>query len=152
MAIDVQVQSDIMRRVIESTARLQISQERLTTNCSELCTNASKLREQRERSAALRQARRQGGQAHQALESRESAGLDGFRQVSNELHATVIQVLFAATLVADVLPNLWERSPSEGMKQTRELRQLTHEAYNELHSVLDRMEASSKPDVLRPMA
>jgi len=53
-----------------------------------------------------------------------------------ELHDAVTQTLFSASLMADVLPRLWERLPAEGRRCLDDLRRLTRGALVEMRSLL----------------
>lgn len=64
-------------------------------------------------------------------------------RLARDLHDAVSQTLFSASLIAEVLPRLWERSPNEGRRRVEELRQLTRGALAEMRTLLVE---------LRPMA
>ena len=57
-------------------------------------------------------------------------------RLARDLHDAVTQTLFAASLIADVLPRLWERNPPEGRRRLEELRQLTRGALAEMRTLL----------------
>jgi signal transduction histidine kinase len=57
-------------------------------------------------------------------------------RLARELHDAVTQTLFAASMTADVLPRIWERSPEMGMARLQDLRQLTRSALAEMRSLL----------------
>jgi signal transduction histidine kinase len=57
-------------------------------------------------------------------------------RLARDLHDAVTQTLFAASLIADVLPRLWERNPAEGRRRLEELRQLTRGALAEMRTLL----------------
>ncbi|MBN1316878.1 MAG: sensor histidine kinase, partial [Anaerolineales bacterium] len=57
-------------------------------------------------------------------------------RLARELHDAVSQTLFSASLIADVLPRLWERNPAEAQKRLVELRQLTRGALAEMRTLL----------------
>ncbi len=48
----------------------------------------------------------------------------------------VVQTLFSAGLIADVLPRIWARDPQEGHARLAELCLLTRAAISEVHSLL----------------
>jgi nitrate/nitrite-specific signal transduction histidine kinase len=58
------------------------------------------------------------------------------QRLARELHDAVTQTLFSASLIAEVLPILWERKPEEGRKRLEELRQLTRGALAEMRTLL----------------
>lgn len=57
-------------------------------------------------------------------------------RLARDLHDAVTQTLFSASLIAEVLPRLWERKPEEGIKRLEELRQLTRGALAEMRTLL----------------
>jgi nitrate/nitrite-specific signal transduction histidine kinase len=65
-------------------------------------------------------------------------------RLARELHDAVTQTLFSANLIADVIPRIWKRDPTEGMKNLEELRQLTRGALAEMRTMLLEM----RPDTL----
>ncbi len=78
-------------------------------------------------------------------------------RLARELHDAVTQTLFSASLIADVLPRLWERNPDEGRRRLTELRQLTRGALAEMRALLLELRPSALadanlPDLLRQLA
>jgi len=57
-------------------------------------------------------------------------------RLARDLHDAVTQTLFSASLIAEVVPKIWERSREEGMKRLEELRQLTRGALAEMRTLL----------------
>jgi len=57
-------------------------------------------------------------------------------RLARELHDAVTQTLFAASLIAEVLPDLWELDDAEAHRSTEELRQLTRGALAEMRTLL----------------
>jgi signal transduction histidine kinase len=57
-------------------------------------------------------------------------------RLARELHDAVTQTLFSASLIAEVLPKLWQRNPGEAQRSTEELRQLTRGALAEMRTLL----------------
>jgi len=57
-------------------------------------------------------------------------------RLARDLHDAVTQTLFSASLIAEVLPRLWEHKPDEGMRRLEELRQLTRGALAEMRTLL----------------
>jgi signal transduction histidine kinase len=57
-------------------------------------------------------------------------------RLARELHDAVTQTLFSASLIAEVLPDLWEMDEAEAHKSTEELRQLTRGALAEMRTLL----------------
>ena len=66
----------------------------------------------------------------------ESAILTERSRLARDLHDAVTQTLFSASLIAEVLPRLFERSPEEGARRLDELRQLTRGALAEMRTLL----------------
>jgi signal transduction histidine kinase len=57
-------------------------------------------------------------------------------RLAHDLHDAVTQTLFSASLVAEVLPDLWKLDTAEALKSTDELRQLTRGALAEMRTLL----------------
>ena len=57
-------------------------------------------------------------------------------RLARELHDAVTQTLFSASLIAEVLPRLWERDRAEGLRRLADLRQLTRGALAEMRTLL----------------
>jgi PAS domain S-box-containing protein len=57
-------------------------------------------------------------------------------RLARDLHDAVSQTLFSASIIADVLPRIWERNPVEGRKRLEEIRQLTRGALAEMRTLL----------------
>jgi GAF domain-containing protein len=58
------------------------------------------------------------------------------QRLARELHDAVTQTLFSASLIAEVVPRLWERDPDQGRKRLEELRRLTRGALAEMRTLL----------------
>jgi signal transduction histidine kinase len=57
-------------------------------------------------------------------------------RLARDLHDAVTQTLFSASLIAEVLPELWEMDADEARNSTEELRQLTRGALAEMRTLL----------------
>ena len=57
-------------------------------------------------------------------------------RIARDLHDSVTQTLFSATVIAEVLPKLWQRNLDESMRRLAELRQLTRGALAEMRTLL----------------
>lgn len=57
-------------------------------------------------------------------------------RLARELHDAVTQTLFSASLIADVLPRIWERDNDLGRARLEELRELTRGALAEMRTLL----------------
>jgi signal transduction histidine kinase len=66
--------------------------------------------------------------AHAAAEERN--------RLARDLHDAVSQTLFSASLIADVLPRIWDRNQVEARKRLEEIRQLTRGALAEMRTLL----------------
>jgi two-component system nitrate/nitrite sensor histidine kinase NarX len=66
----------------------------------------------------------------------ESAAAAERNRLARDLHDAVSQILFSASLIAEVLPRIYERDPEEGRKRLEELQQLTRGALAEMRTLL----------------
>ena len=78
-------------------------------------------------------------------------------RLARDLHDAVTQTLFSASLIAEVLPRIWERDPVEGQRRLEELRQLTRGALAEMRTLLLELRPSALVeaelgDLLRQLA
>lgn len=64
------------------------------------------------------------------------AVLEERQRLAQNLHDAVNQSLFSASLIAEVLPRLWERDPEEGRQSLEDLRRLTRGATAEMRGLL----------------
>lgn len=67
-------------------------------------------------------------------------------RLARDLHDAVTQTLFSATLIAEVLPKVWEKNQVEGIKRLAELRQLTRGALAEMRTLLLELRPSALKD------
>jgi signal transduction histidine kinase len=65
-----------------------------------------------------------------------NAAAEERNRLARDLHDAVSQTLFSASLIAEVLPRLWERNPVEGRRRLEEVRQLTRGALAEMRTLL----------------
>lgn len=70
------------------------------------------------------------------LQAEENAAAAERSRLARDLHDAVTQTLFAASLIAEVLPRLWDRDQEQGKKRLEELRQLTRGALAEMRTLL----------------
>lgn len=68
-------------------------------------------------------------------------------RLARELHDAVTQTLFAISIIAEVLPKLWERKPEEGRRRLDELRDLTRGALAEMRTLLLELRPGKLVDV-----
>lgn len=78
-------------------------------------------------------------------------------RLARDLHDAVTQTLFSTSLIAEVLPKIWERNPTEGKKRAEELRELTRGALAEMRTLLLELRPTalveaSLGDLLRQLA
>jgi signal transduction histidine kinase len=104
-----------------------------------------------------------GDQSALAIENarlRERAKEEGISaersRLARDLHDSVTQMLFSASLIAEVLPTVMNRDPDEGQRALEELRQLTLGALAEMRSMLlelrpDRLQTARLEDLLRQL-
>lgn len=57
-------------------------------------------------------------------------------RLARDLHDAVTQTLFSASLIAEVLPRLWEKNPAEARRRLDELRELSRGALAEMRTLL----------------
>jgi signal transduction histidine kinase/predicted hydrocarbon binding protein len=76
-------------------------------------------------------------------QARQSAILAERSRLARDLHDAVTQTLFSSSLIADVLPKLWERNPEAGKQKLEELRQLTRGALSEMRTLLMELRPSA---------
>ncbi len=69
-------------------------------------------------------------------QAQELAATQERQRLARDLHDAVTQTLFSASLIAEVLPKLWERNPEVGKQKLEELRQLTRGALSEMRTLL----------------
>jgi PAS domain S-box-containing protein len=84
-----------------------------------------------------------GDQAALAIENaqlreqvRQTAATVERNRLARDLHDSVTQALFSASLVAEVLPQVWQRDPEEAQQGLEELRHLTRGALAEMRTLL----------------
>ena len=97
---------------------------------------------------------RQQAQIAQAVEDAVAAERN---RLARELHDAVTQTLFAASLTAEVLPDLWELDEAEARKSAEELRQLTRGALAEMRTLLFELRPAALkqarlPDLLKQLS
>ncbi len=69
-------------------------------------------------------------------QAQELATVEERQRLARDLHDAVTQTLFSASLIAEVLPKLWEKNPEEGKKRLEELRRSTKGALAEMRILL----------------
>ncbi len=79
------------------------------------------------------------------------------QRLARELHDAVSQNLFSASLVADILPQLWQYKPAEALRRTKDLKFMTRGALAEMRILLlelrpEALTQAPLSDVLRHLA
>jgi nitrate/nitrite-specific signal transduction histidine kinase len=73
---------------------------------------------------------------HLISRQKEAATVEERQRLARDLHDAVTQTLFSASLIADVLPRIWDRNPEEARRRLEELRQLSRGALAEMRTLL----------------
>jgi len=77
-------------------------------------------------------------------ETRETAAGEERSRLAHDLHDAVTQTIYSASLIAEVLPQIWARSPEEGQRNLTKLRALVRGALAEMRTLLFAL----RPDAL----
>jgi signal transduction histidine kinase len=78
-------------------------------------------------------------------QTQQAAAQEERNRLARELHDAVTQTLFSASLIAEVLPSIWQRQPEQVGARLEELRRLTRGALAEMRTLLLEL----RPTVLR---
>lgn len=78
-----------------------------------------------------------------AQQAAEEATATERSRLARELHDAVSQTLFSTSLIAEVLPILWERDQDEARRRLQEIRQLTRGALAEMRMLLMELRPSA---------
>jgi PAS domain S-box-containing protein len=81
-----------------------------------------------------------------AQEIMEKTAVEERTRLARDLHDAVSQTLFSTTLIAEVLPKLWERNKEDGLKKLEEVRQLTRGALAEMRTLLFELRPAALAD------
>ena len=71
-----------------------------------------------------------------ARQAWQQAAVEERNRLARDLHDAVSQTLFSASIIAEVLPKIWDRNPDEGHRRLEEVRQLTRGALAEMRTLL----------------
>ena len=82
-----------------------------------------------------------------AEQLKEKAAAEERQRLARELHDAVTQMLFSASIIAGVLPRLWERDQEEARRRLNELRQLTRGALAEMRLLLLELRPAAMAEV-----
>jgi signal transduction histidine kinase len=69
-------------------------------------------------------------------QTQEKAVIAERSRLARDLHDAVTQTIYSASLIAEVLPSVWERNPTEGQRNLIKLRQLVRGALAEMRTLL----------------
>lgn len=83
-------------------------------------------------------------------QAEESAVSAERSRLARDLHDAVTQTLFATSLIAEVLPRLWEKNPELGRQKITEIRELTRGALAEMRTLLMELRPTALVDVPLP--
>jgi signal transduction histidine kinase len=88
--------------------------------------------------------------------AQESAVAAERDRIARDLHDAVTQTLFSTSLIAEVLPRIWENDPQQGRQRLDEIRTLTRGALAEMRNLLVELRPSALidtdfPDLLQQL-
>jgi PAS domain S-box-containing protein len=81
-----------------------------------------------------------------AQQLKEKTAMEERGRLARDLHDAVSQTLFSASLIADVLPRLWEKDREEGLRRLEEVRQLTRGSLAEMRTLLFELRPAALAD------
>lgn len=79
-------------------------------------------------------------------EAQDAAVIAERNRLARDLHDAVSQTLFSTSLIAEVLPKIWQRDPEQAQSRLDELRQLTRGALGEMRTLLMELRPSAMKD------
>jgi PAS domain S-box-containing protein len=79
-------------------------------------------------------------------QAREQAAAAERTRLARDLHDAVSQTLFSASIIADVLPRIWDKNPEQGRVRLEEIRQLTRGALAEMRTLLFELRPAALAD------
>ncbi len=129
MIEDIDEQKRMAERLAEQEADyLLMLQQRVEERTHKLAEANQRLKEEMEQRQIIEEqlARKAASEAVTAERTR----------LARDLHDAVTQTLFSSSLIAEVLPDLWEMDVEEARNSTEELRQLTRGALAEMRTLL----------------
>jgi len=77
------------------------------------------------------------------LKSNQLAILSERTRLARELHDAVTQSLFSASIMAELLPQVWDKDPAAGRRQLEDVRRLSRSALAEMRSLLVELRPSA---------
>ena len=81
-----------------------------------------------------------------AAEQALAVAVEERQHLAHDLHDSVSQSLFSASLIAEVLPRLWERDQQEAQRSLEDLRRLTRGAQAEMRALLAELRPTTLTD------
>ena len=81
-----------------------------------------------------------------ARQMKEETAAEERTRLARDLHDAVSQTLFSTSLIAEVLPKVWERNKDEGLKKLEEVRLLTRGALAEMRTLLFELRPAALAD------
>jgi signal transduction histidine kinase len=90
-----------------------------------------------------RTAELEAAQGRVVVQAQEKAVSAERSRLARDLHDAVTQTIYSASLIAEVLPAVWERNPTEGQRNLVKLRQLVRGALAEMRTLLFELRPSS---------
>ena len=93
-------------------------------------------RQNLEQLVAERTAKLETAQEQLLVQTQEKAVMSERNRIARDLHDAVTQTIYSASLIAEVLPKIWERNPAEGQRNLVKLRQLVRGALAEMRTLL----------------
>ena len=126
---DIDDQKRAAERLAEQEAEyLLMLQQRVTERTHELEETNQRLQQEIEQRAKI--------EKELAEKAADEAVAADRTRLARDLHDAVTQTLFSASLIAEVLPDLWDMDVEEAKNSTEELRQLTRGALAEMRTLL----------------
>ena len=126
---DIDEQKRAQERLAEQEAEYLLTlQQRVTERTHELQEANQRLQKEIEHRAKI--------EKELAKKAAEEAVTADRTRLARDLHDAVTQTLFSASLIAEVLPDLWDMDVEEAKSSTEELRQLTRGALAEMRTLL----------------
>jgi PAS domain S-box-containing protein len=81
-----------------------------------------------------------------AVQMKERTAIEERTRLARDLHDAVSQTLFSTSLIAEVLPRVWERNKEEGLKKLEDVRQLSRGALAEMRTLLFELRPAALAD------
>jgi len=73
----------------------------------------------------------------------QTAAIEERSRLARDLHDAVTQTIYSASLIAEVLPQVWDRNPEEGKRNLTKLRALVRGALAEMRTMLFELRPSA---------